>query len=67
MADIPQKRDFLSWSIQNIVIKAKQFVRNYYITWLIHWANKQDNMDKLLTSFYAIVLLKMVLFCQKVM
>ena len=55
MVDVPQKRDFLSWSIQNFVIKAKQFVRNYYNTWLIHLANKQNNIDKLLTSFYAIV------------
>ena len=32
MAEIPQKRDFLTWSIQNFVRKVKQFVRKYYIT-----------------------------------
>ena len=31
LAEIPQKRNFLSWSIQNFVRKAKQFVRKYYI------------------------------------
>ena len=55
MANIPQKPDFLNWSIQNFVIKAKQFVRNYYIAWLTHLADKQNNINKLLTSFNAIV------------
>ena len=32
MAEIPQKSDFLTWSIQNFVKKVKQFVRKYYIT-----------------------------------
>ena len=32
MAEIPQKCDFLTWSIQNFVRKRKQFVRKYYIT-----------------------------------
>ena len=32
MAEIPQKHDFLTWSIQNFVRKVKQFVRKYYIT-----------------------------------
>ena len=31
MAEIAYKRDFLNWSIQNFVIKVKQFVRKYYI------------------------------------
>ena len=31
-AEIPQKRDFLTQSIQNFVRKAKQSVRKYYIT-----------------------------------
>ena len=35
MAEIPQKRDFLTWSIQNTLRKMKQFVRKY-ITWLIN-------------------------------
>ena len=32
MAEIPQERDFLIWSIQEFVRKVKQFVRKYYIT-----------------------------------
>ena len=32
MAEIPQKHDFLTWSIQNFVRKVKQFARKYYIT-----------------------------------
>ena len=39
MTEVPQKRDFLTWSIQNFVRKVKQFVRKYYITWLIDLAN----------------------------
>ena len=35
MVEIPQERDFLTCSIQNLVRKVKQFVRKYYITWLI--------------------------------
>ena len=42
MADIPQKRDFLTWNIQNILRKMKQFVRKY-ITWLIDLANDLRN------------------------
>ena len=51
MAEILQKRDFLTWSIQNFVRKVKQFVRKY-ITWLIDLANKIYDVDKLLISFY---------------
>ena len=51
MAEIPQKRDFLTWSIQNFVRKVKQFVRKY-ITWLIDLANKIYDVEKLLISFY---------------
>ena len=29
MAEIPQKHDFLTWSIQNFARKVKQFVRKY--------------------------------------
>ena len=32
MLEVPQKRDFLTWSIQNFVGNVKQFVRKYYIT-----------------------------------
>ena len=32
MAEIPLKRDFLTWSIQNFVRKGKQFDRRYDIT-----------------------------------
>ena len=53
MAEIPQKRDFLTWSIQNFVRKVKQFVRKY-ITWLIDLANKIYDVEKLLISFYTI-------------
>ena len=31
MAEIPQKRDFHTWSIQNFVRKVKQFVGNYIV------------------------------------
>ena len=51
MAEILQKRDFLTWSIQNFVRKVKQFVRKY-ITWLIDLANKIYDVEKLLISFY---------------
>ena len=29
MAEIPQKRDFLTWNFQNFVREKKQFVRKY--------------------------------------
>ena len=32
MAEIPQKHNFLTWSIQSFVRKVKQFVRKCYIT-----------------------------------
>ena len=32
VAEIPQKRNFLTWSIQNFVRRKKQFVRKFYIT-----------------------------------
>ena len=49
VAKIPQKHDFLTYSIQNFARKLKQFVRKY-ITWLIDLANK---LYKFLISFYA--------------
>ena len=45
MAEIPQKQDFLMWSIQNLIRKVKQFVRKY-ITWLIYLANKLYDIEK---------------------
>ena len=62
IAETPQKRDFLTWSIQNAVRIVKQFVRNYYITWLVDWANKLYDVEKFLISFSWFVLLKIVLF-----
>ena len=44
MAEIPQKRDFLTWSIQNFVRKVK----------LMDLTNKLYDEKKLLISFYAI-------------
>ena len=40
LAEIPQKRHFLTWSIQIFFKKVEQFFRKYYITWLIDLANK---------------------------
>ena len=40
MREIPQKRDFLTWGIQDFVRKVRQFFTKYYITWLIDLANK---------------------------
>ena len=51
MTEIPQKYDFLNWSIQNFVRKVKQFVRKF-ITWLIDLANKIYEVEKFLISFY---------------
>ena len=35
MQETPQECDFLTCSIQNLVRKVKQFVRKYYISWII--------------------------------
>ena len=48
MAEFPQKRDFLTWNIQNFVRNVKQFVRKYYITGLIYLANKLYDLRKFL-------------------
>ena len=45
MAEIPQERDFLTWSIHNFVKKVKQFVWKYYTTWLIDLANKSYDVE----------------------
>ena len=62
MAEIPQKCDFLTWSIQNFMRKVKQFVRQYYITWLIYLANKLYGIKNFLDFFLCYELLKIVLF-----
>ena len=51
IAEIPEKHDFLTWSIQNFVRKVKQFVRKYYIIGLIDLANKLYDIEKFLISF----------------
>ena len=61
MAETPQKDDFISWSIQNSVRKVKQFVRKYYITWLVYLANKLYDLEKFLDFILCHVLLKIVL------
>ena len=45
MTKTPQKCDFLTLSIQNIVRKVEQFVRKSYITWLIDLVNKIYDVD----------------------
>ena len=35
MAEIPQEYDFVTWGVKTFELKVKQFVREYYITWLI--------------------------------
>ena len=62
MAEIPQKRNFLTWSIQNFVRKVKQFVKKYYITWLIDLANTLYDAEKFPYFILCHVLLKIVLF-----
>ena len=54
MTEIPQKYDFLNWSIQNFVRKVKQFVRKF-VTWLIDFANKIYEVEKFLISFYTML------------
>ena len=52
MAETPQKRGFLTWSIQNFVRKVKEFLRKYYVTWLIYLANKLYDVEKFLDFIY---------------
>ena len=61
MAEIQQKRDFLAWSIQNFVRKKKQFVRKYYITWLIDLVNKLIDVEK----FFDFIFCFFKKFCKK--
>ena len=46
MSEMPQKRDFLTWSMQNFLRKRIQFVRKYPITWLIDLANILHDVNK---------------------
>ena len=57
MAEIPQKRNFLPWSIQNFVT-----VRKYCTSWLIDLANKLYDIEKFIDFMLCHVLLKIVLF-----
>ena len=65
MAEIPQKHDFLTWSFQNFVRKVEQFVRKYYITWLIYLANKLYDIEEFLDFILCHVFLKFVCFIKK--
>ena len=62
MIEIPQKHDFLTWSIQNFVRKMKQFVTKYYITWLIDLAEKLYDTEKFIDFILCEMSLKIVLF-----
>ena len=53
--------DFLTWSIQNFVRTVKQFVRKYYITWIIYLANKLYDREKFIDFILCHVLLKIAL------
>ena len=61
MIEIPQKHDFLTWSIQNSVRKVKQ-VDAKYITWLIDLTEKLYDTEKFLDFILCHVSLKIVLF-----
>ena len=65
MAEIAQKCDFLTWSIQNFIKKVKQFVRKYYISGLIDLANKLSDIGKFLISCYAMCYKQLFCFIQK--
>ena len=60
MREFPQKLNFLSWSIQVLVKKVKQFVRKYYIPWLIDLGNKLYDVEKFLDFVLYPALLKIV-------
>ena len=61
MVEIPQKHDFLTWSIQSFVRIVNQFVRKY-ITWLVDLANKFHDIEKIVDFIVCHLLLKIVLF-----
>ena len=58
---ISQKRDFLTWNIQNFVRKMKHLVRIYYITRLIDLPNKLYDVETFIDFILCHVLLKIVL------
>ena len=60
MTEFPQKLNFLSWSIQVLVKKVKQFVRKYYITGVIDLGNKLYDVEKFLDFVLYPALLKIV-------
>ena len=62
MTEFLQKCDFLTWNIQYFIRKVKQFVRKYYITWLIDITNKLYDLENFLYFILCLVLLKIVLF-----
>ena len=67
MIEIPQKHDFLTWNIKDSLSKVKQFVRKYYITWLIHLASKLYEVEKFLDFILCHVLLKIALFYEEIL
>ena len=61
MIEIPEKHDFLTWSIQIFIRKVKQFVTKYII-WLIDFAEKSYDTENFPNFILCHVLLKTVLF-----
>ena len=61
MIEIPEKHDFLTWSIQIFIRKVKQFVTKYII-WLIDFAEKSYDTENFPNFILCHVLLKIVLF-----
>ena len=62
MAEIPQKRDYPTWSIENFVKNLKQFAKKYYITSLTDLANKLHGAEEFLNFILCPVLLNIVSF-----
>ena len=61
MIEIPEKHNFLTWSIQIFIRKVKQFVTKYII-WLIDFAEKSYDTENFPNFILCHVLLKIVLF-----
>ena len=55
IAEILQKRNFLIWNIQNFARRVKQFVRKYYISWLIDLPNKLFDAEKIIIKIIIII------------
>ena len=49
MTEIPEKHDFLTWSIQIFIRKVKQFVTKYII-WLTDFAEKSYDTENFLDA-----------------